>query len=474
MRAERIERLAQGFIVLAGLRYAIVARNLPSTSDGLAYLDLARAYLRHDWTTAVNGYWGPLYAGLLAVTMRIVHPTAPHEFATARGLNFVIFVFCLYCFTRFWHSVADYSRKEKATGIPLADASPIAWILVGYLLFLTKTAWYIEGIGPDILVGGMVLLISARVLELQGSEQPGIADYAALGALLAVGYYTKAILFYFGIFILLSLAVSACRSHRYRGVGCAALVCAILISPYTVALSHVLGHFSVGESGRLNYAWLVDGTEPGAWAEGTASFPFFPGPVISNSPRAFQVPRIDGITYAPWYDASRFDGRSRAALNIGGEARQISGGFKSLFEKVIVGNSALLVCTIILISGDARAFFRRFASAWFCTAPIILIIGMYLLVHVVERFMIGFWLVMWGIVLSSIVISEDQQRLARRILLCGVAVFAAQALPGLLHEMVSPTANPIERDLLIADAMGKYGIRQGDSVGVIGDGQLAF
>jgi hypothetical protein len=42
-------------------------------ADGLAYLDVARAYVRYDWHTAINGYWGPLYAWLLAIEMRLLH-----------------------------------------------------------------------------------------------------------------------------------------------------------------------------------------------------------------------------------------------------------------------------------------------------------------------------------------------------------------------------------------------------------------
>ena len=34
--------------------------------DGVKYLEIARAYLRRDWTNALNAYWSPLYSWLLA------------------------------------------------------------------------------------------------------------------------------------------------------------------------------------------------------------------------------------------------------------------------------------------------------------------------------------------------------------------------------------------------------------------------
>lgn len=43
--------------------------------DGVNYLDIARAYLRRDWTNALNAYWSPLYSWLLALIQRVFHPS---------------------------------------------------------------------------------------------------------------------------------------------------------------------------------------------------------------------------------------------------------------------------------------------------------------------------------------------------------------------------------------------------------------
>ena len=66
LRGRYVDAFARIIIVLAAIRIAFVSRNLPVGSDGLAYLDVARAYLHHDWRLAVNGYWGPLYSWLIA------------------------------------------------------------------------------------------------------------------------------------------------------------------------------------------------------------------------------------------------------------------------------------------------------------------------------------------------------------------------------------------------------------------------
>jgi hypothetical protein len=474
MTTTRTERIAQSVVILVGLLRAISSRNLPVNSDGLAYLDVARVYLRHDLSLAVNGYWGPLYSWLLAAMLWIVRPTAHHEFAVVRAVNFLILLLCLYAFSRFWRSVAYRNRKPDNDGVPLADAYPLGWLLLGYALFLTQVNWFIDAATPDVLVGGMVLLIAARVLELDDGKRQHLADYVGFGLLLAVGFYSKAILFYFGLFVLLAQMIRSFRSRQYRGPITAALVCILLVSPYAAALSRTLGHFTVGETGRLNYAWFVDGTETGPWVDGGASFPFFPGPVVLNVPKVFRIPNLEGVTYAPWYDAARFDKRSRATFNLRGELRQLSINSKALKEEILPMYSALLVPMIILICGAPKAFLRRFRALWFCATPIMMVIGMYLLVHLVDRFMIGFLLVLWGLAYSSISVPSNSRLLVRYALLSGVAVFGACALPGLLHTLASPSQDLIQRDVLVAEAMPNYGVRPGDSIGLIGDGQTAY
>jgi len=451
-----------------------LARNLHTGPDGLSYLELARAYLRHDWSTAVNGYWGPLYAWLAASVLSIVRPAPAQELPVVRGLNFLIFSFCLYTFARFWRIVGDYGRNAQDSGSVLADAYPIGWVVTGYLLFATAVPWFIEEVGPDVLVTSIVLLIAGYALELADGKKQGISCYAVFGLLLAAAFYTKAILLYFGILTLLALAPRAFRAGNYPGPLAAALVYVVLISPYVAALSHTLGHFSVGESGRLNYAWYVNGIETGDSAEGNAPFPFFPGPLILKSPRVFRLPCLPGITYAPWYDAARFDQQSRASFTIRGEIRQLATNLKSLKQDVVDHYGVFLVCLIILISLTPRAFLRRFSNAAVCVIPTVMIIGMYLLVHLVVRFLIGFSLVLWGVCFSCCCVPPDDLRVARRILLAGTVVLAAQAFPGLLHYLASPAQNLVDRDEQIARTLPNYGVLPGDFAGIIGDGQSAL
>ena len=57
-------------IVLGGLQVVAHPYRL-SSDDAISYLDLADAYLRHDWKSVLNGYWSPLYPVLNAALIAI-------------------------------------------------------------------------------------------------------------------------------------------------------------------------------------------------------------------------------------------------------------------------------------------------------------------------------------------------------------------------------------------------------------------
>src|SRR5579862_9267848 len=130
-----LETVCQLIVLLMGARCAYAGRNLPVGADGLAYLDVAQSYVRHDWHTALNGYWGPMYAWLLAIAMWIFHPDRRYEFAVARALNFAIFAAALFAFRGYWRTVAEWRNAVGENQISIPSDSPRVWIALGYLLF---------------------------------------------------------------------------------------------------------------------------------------------------------------------------------------------------------------------------------------------------------------------------------------------------------------------------------------------------
>jgi len=59
-------------------------------------------------------------------------------------------------------------------------------------------------------------------------------------------------------------------------------------------------------------------------------------------------------------------------------------------------------------------------------------------------------------------------------MLTAMIVMAAYAMPGLLHYVISQPTESVGRDMVIAEALPRYGLAPGDVVASIGDGQEAY
>lgn len=83
-------------------------------------------------------------------------------------------------------------------------------------MFIATFAWFVDLVTPDILVATIVFAIAAFLFKLNDRQQHGIAAYAWLGLLLALGYYAKVILLYFAVFVLGAMVVQGFRSGSLR------------------------------------------------------------------------------------------------------------------------------------------------------------------------------------------------------------------------------------------------------------------
>jgi len=162
------------------------------------------------------------------------------------------------------------------------------------------------------------------------------------------------------------------RSRSLRRPTTAIVVFLALVSPFVAILSRTTGHFTAGDSGRLNYAWFVDGPETKTWMTvpyGAAPIPFYPGAIAFDSPPVFRLPTMEGITYAPWYDAARFDKRSRPAFRLRGQLRQLAINLQSLKEQVLGTGAALLVPLLILAWYTPKRHFAALPQPGFVPCP---------------------------------------------------------------------------------------------------------
>jgi hypothetical protein len=80
-----------GLAAAAGLLQAWAER-FSIEPDGVNYLDISYAYLRHDWHSAINAYWSPLYSWLLALVFGLTHTSLYWEATVLHAVNFGIFL----------------------------------------------------------------------------------------------------------------------------------------------------------------------------------------------------------------------------------------------------------------------------------------------------------------------------------------------------------------------------------------------
>ena len=141
----------------------------------------------------------------------------------------------------------------------------LRYLGIALLVIASQRELSMGKIRPDALLQAFLLLAIAALLTHLAN---GRLRYAALmGVALGCAYLTKSFAFVFAFLCIIALAVfrwiwlkhSQCESLAAALV---ALLCfAVVAGPYVAALSIQRRRFDFGDSGALNYAWYVGGTE---------------------------------------------------------------------------------------------------------------------------------------------------------------------------------------------------------------------
>ena len=120
-------------------------------NDGVPYLDMANAYLRGDWHTALNGFFNPLYAWLIGLDFLIFRPSPYWEYPMVELLNFGIYAATVASFEYFLRGWLAWRREDD-----------VAVRVIGYGLFLWSSLILIGvwTVNADMLVAASLLLRS--------------------------------------------------------------------------------------------------------------------------------------------------------------------------------------------------------------------------------------------------------------------------------------------------------------------------
>ncbi len=390
--------------------------------DGINYLDMGDAYLRGDWETALNGLWSPLYSWLLGLALFVFRPSIMWEFPLVHMVNFLIYLVALASFQFFLCELLGYYRSRldpTSENCALASHEPTL-ILLSYSFFIWSSIKYINFwiVTPDMLISAFIYLISALLIRChRGTAQTG--SFVALGAVFALSYLTKAVMLPMAL-VFLGVAFIAAGHDRkaLRNSLIALIVLVVLGSPFVFALSKAKGYFTLGDSGKLNYAWHVNGIQKWVHWQGDpldGNMPKHPTRIIYPSPTVYEFDGPVGGTYPPDYDPSywyegvklHFDARQQLIVFLK--------NLKVFFVRFIILQAGIIACMLVMFfsSKCKRSILREIGNLWFIILPPFAALFLYLLVHVEQRYLGGYNVVVLCCLLIAILLAHRSSPTAR-------------------------------------------------------------
>ena len=449
--------------------------------DGISYLDMSDALLRHNWHLLINPIWSPLYPLLIGVATWLTRPSAQWEVLIVHVLNLVIFLGALASFEFLLRQVirvlGRINRRENGD-----SAAPLAvwrWQLLGYSLFLWSTVgmiWAPRMITPDLCVAIFVYLDSGLVLSLHTNTKRS-RTCLLLGLTLGLGYLAKAILFPM-VFVFLIVAFFVIGEWRRAVLALAMtffLFCAVA-APLVIFMSMRVGRPSYSEAGNLNYVWHVNDFNPYvASASGAPVYLRHPMTLLHKGPDVFGFREPIAYTYPPRQDMEYWSAGANAVINPRDQVRAIGENAKVLFTDfhivplwVLMGG----VLIVLLMSPDAARRFKDTLRSWPLLIPGGAAPCLYLLVSVEPRYVAPFLaLVLLGL-FPAILLQNSKVGARRTAILTVVIATSVMVLTALLvvyHLAGFPRKEPAGWWVRVGQSLNRAGVRPGEDVALIGN-----
>jgi hypothetical protein len=476
-------------LILGGFHAWAAMVSYSMNPDGIAYLDIGDAYLRGHWNVAINTYWSPLYSWILGLSMHVLHPSIRWEFATVHIINFFIYVFTFICFEFFWRRLMGWNQASSSREAS-ATWPEWAWLALGYSLFIYSALSLIKiwSVTPDMLVAACVYLAAGLIVRVRTGGATW-HTFAALGIVLGLGYLAKAAMFPLAFVFLAVGVLSVGNLRRASRVVPVALVFFLLIAgPYVVVLSSANGRLTFGDTGKLMYAWHVNGVPHPHWQGEVlgAGIPTHPSRKIFDVPPIYEFGRPFGGTYPVAYDPAYWYEGVMPHFELRGQLNVFLLSMQYYFDLFFRQQAGLIACVLILyflMRNRRPTNVEKILQASGLALLAIVALGMFALVHVQSRYIGAFVVLLWADVLAAVRLPASQD--ARRLLafmgvmmsafvFINIAAFNFEGLRdlagfGKVNETTSsPRAGRPSWPGAVAEELQRLGIRPGDKVAVIG------
>ena len=452
--------------------------------DGISYLDMSDALLKHNWHLLINPHWSPLYPFLVGIATWLIHPSAFWELPVVHLVNFGIFLGALASFEFLMREVLQVLRGAVGQqDLPRTyPASAWRWQLLGYCLFASSTFVLISGVrrvNPDLCVAAFVYLDAGLLLRLRTGANKS-RTCLLLGLTLGLGYLAKAILFPMA-FVFMAVAWFVIGEWRRAVLPLAItlLVFSAIAAPPAALISRMVGRLSFSESGMLNVAWQIN-DQP--------MLPFYldsappalkhPMEILYKHPNIFSFAGPAPSTYSPWHDPWYWNAGADTAFSLPNQVRAIGRNLAALFADWYMAPIWALIGGCIVLFFMSRKAPRRLqsvTSSWPLLIPAIAAISFYVLVLIQPRYIAPFLVLLFLGIFPYILVqksSHPSKSSAVATSIIATAIFGFSALlvvSHLIRPMPSLRGNGGEH-YRAAEFLNGNRVLPGQSVGLIGSG----
>ncbi|SDB82253.1 hypothetical protein [Paraburkholderia lycopersici] len=445
--------------------------------DWISYLNVSWAVTHIDWREIFNPFWNPGYPALVAAGRALAAPTPEGEWYAITVVNWMIYLLA-------YASWRGLIRNALALYWPgsLALALHPFTIWIGVCVFLGAGLALdpVSAVCPDLLVTTGFLLGSSLLLSL--IRRRDIVTATLLGLVLGLGIWVKGVFTPFSCLFILTLFIYCCaRGGLWRPFGVATGVFGLFFATYVAGISWSYGELTLGASGALNVPWHVNELPHLTnWQGGPEQFgrPIHPTSQLVAGLPAFGFGTPFHTTYPPYNDVAYWYKGFRSFFSLKLELIAMGRSLWSL-QQIIRQHPIVLAVAVaflpILVNRSWRASLARITiRTWPLLLPTVGGFGTYFLVHVEERYLSAFIMI---VALLSWAPLIDVTLPSRRMLATAlVMIYGA----GAVAELAVTDAPSVEAAIhradfhddprwRLANALTASGLRPGDAVAVIRD-----
>lgn len=441
--------------------------------DGLSYIDMAAEAVEDGPHHLVSDYWSPAYPALLAVAFAVFRPTASQEVPLVHFVNLLVFCVALLAFSGLVRQLCKMSVAHDGNG---KSGRPYL-IAVSFTIFLWSMIQFIgmDHITPDLAVaaiGFLAIAISIR-LELQSHRR---FLFLLFGFVLGVGFYIKAAMFPLGLMLiaLICLRWSIKRIGGVRNLALSLAAFLLTVAPLTGALSAKAGRLSIGEAGRLNYLWYVNGA---LWADDVDRVRMgetveHPAPRIVNRPITLHFPVSAPGTYPLWFNPAHWYAAASTRVDPAAQIRSIATNLEKCVA--VVQESALLAAgaaALLILKSNPQTTLATGSGlvnqiAWPLAATLL-----YLSVTVEIRYLGGFIVLFWQGVYCRMGFRNSVRGQTAVVGLVITGLLSITALRAFGQAQLVTNDLRMARDpeyVRVGKWLGTIGVKEGHSIAIVG------